>query len=280
MLMYIEREFCKLSTTQLKSINRQQVASSKRKKRSQFTMGQTISDAIKASEEKNEEEGREILETLQTLLRNKVDAVSSKLELEAMEDQRLPIVAVVDRFSKFSVNVKSVDSKYVNEMVDNLFSGKFLGGLKKLVTLALEEFLGNVSAGEQEMKTFQLMFSSNSLLRVDYMMYKYQFESHGVKDKYESGFCYFAQIGVLDLEKVNRQVMLYELTKSVGSKDIKEVTEHLMEIAEFAKKLYEVLRRIPRKQNVGVGQFTHKKQGDDDGNELSGSGTSNKDTDQ
>ena len=242
-------------------------------------MGQPISRAIKDNEKEKKKEVKETLETLQTLLHKTVDAVSSRLELQAKENQDLPIVAVVDKNSEFSVNVKSVLPKDVEKKIDNIFSGKFYDGLKKLVTLALEEFLGNVSAGEQEMNIFTVVFSNNSLLRVDYMMYKYQFESHGVKDKYENGFCYFAQIGVLDMEKVNRQVMLYELTKSVGSQNIKEVTEHLKEIAEFAKKLYEVLR-IPRKQNVGVGQFTHKKQGDDDGNKPSGSGTSNKDTDQ
>ena len=207
-------------------------------------MGQAIFAAIKENEEQNKAETKEKLQTLQRMLSNKVDAMSSKMELEATQDQRLPIVGVVDRTQKYSINVADVPADTINSAVGNMFAGKFLDGLKNLVTAVLNEFLGNTSAGEQETEQFAVVFSNNSLLRVDYMMYKYQFEFKGLKDEVQNGFCYFAQVGVLDLQKVNPQIVLYELTKSVGAENMSEVIQTLSEVSQFATQLYGVIEGL------------------------------------
>ena len=48
-----------------------------------------------------------------------------------------------------------------------------------LVKAALNELLGNASAGEKERRECHVVYANNSILRVDYHLYKYDFSSKG-----------------------------------------------------------------------------------------------------
>lgn len=52
------------------------------------------------------------------------------------------------------------------------------------------------------------------------------------------------QIGVLDLEKVNAQILVYEMTKSIGQDNLKEAAADLDQLAQFAKELYSTIRDL------------------------------------
>ena len=99
----------------------------------------------------------------------------------------------------------------------HLFKGEFLDGLKDVVKAAVNELLGNTAAGE---RGFHVVFAQNGLCRIDYHMYKYVFSSKGLQEKVENALCFVVQMSVLDINKVDPQVVLYELDKTVGKTNL------------------------------------------------------------
>ena len=180
------------------------------------------------------------------------------MENDAIEDKSLPIVAVVDKSTKYSIRVSSATSDDVATAINEVLKGDFLDGLKTIIKVGLDAMLGNVSAGETEKQDFHVVFANNSLLRIDYMCYKYEFSSKGIVTQVKNVFCYYLQVGVLDLEKVNPQILLYELTKAIGESRLPDAAKRLQNLATFAKDLYKVIHDLD-KSAVGSLEVTPSK---------------------
>lgn len=186
------------------------------------------------------------MQMMHKMLVNKIAATSSKMENDAIEDKSLPIVAVVDKSEKYKIKVSDAPSAEINNAIGEVLKGDFLDGLKSLITAGLNTLLGNASAGETERVDFHIVFANNSLLRIDYMMYKYNFSSKGIIDEVKNCFCYYLQVGVLDLEKVNPQILLYELTRAIGESRLPDAAKRLQNLTAFAKDLYKVVNELDK----------------------------------
>ena len=208
-------------------------------------MGQVISAFLAENEHEHEEDTVEQLQILQKLAAAKLEAKAIKLATDAFEDKCLPIVAVVDKVERYAVKAESAPASKVEECIGDIFQGHFLEGLKKAVCTGVSELLGNTSAGEQERSETHVVFANNTLLRVDYYCYKYEFGSHGLRDKFRNAFSYVVQVGVLDNIRVDPQIALYELGKSIGSsEEIRKSSEKLEEDANLLEYLYHVIHRL------------------------------------
>ena len=161
-------------------------------------MGQLVSAFLGEREGVHEAETLESLRILQKLVAAKLEAYAQKMEAEAFEDKSLPIIAVVDKTEKYLVKVENAPAEEIKKTLDDLFEGEFLDGLHNLVSTALNELLGNTSAGEKEKRAFHVVYANSTLLRVDYHMYKYDFSSKGLRDKMQNALCYVVHIAVLD----------------------------------------------------------------------------------
>ena len=153
-------------------------------------MGNAITNAIKEQQDKNDEAVAETLQMMHKMVGNKIAATSSKMENDAIEDKSLPIVAVVDKVEKYKIHVSSAPSSEIDSAIGEVLKGDFLSELKNLISVGLNQMLGNTSAGETEKVDFHIVFANNSLLRIDYMMYRYNFSSKAIVDKVQSVFCY------------------------------------------------------------------------------------------
>ena len=208
------------------------------------TMGQVISNFIEESEKRNEAQVVEPLQLLQKLVSAKLEAQAAKLEAEAFEDKSLPIVATVKKVETYLVKVETAPSEDIKKSMEDIFQGEFLDGFQHLVTAAVNELLGNTLAGEKEFSSFQVVFANNSLLRIDFYIYKYDFSSEGLREKIQNAFCYVVQVGVLDLKKVDPQVVLYELDKSIGTVNIPDAIAKIKEEVKFMEELYKVIDHL------------------------------------
>ena len=204
-------------------------------------MGQVISNFIEESEKRNEAQVVEPLQLLQKLVSAKLEARAAKLEAEAFEDKSLPIVATVKKVETYLVKVETAPSENIKKSMEDIFQGEFLDGFQHLVTAAVNELLGNTLAGEKEFSSFQVVFANNSLLRIDFYIYKYDFSSEGLREKIQNAFCYVVQVGVLDLKKVDPQVVLYELDKSIGTGNIPDAIAKIKEEVKYMEELYNVI---------------------------------------
>lgn len=189
---------------------------------------------------------------VQLTLQNKIAATLAKIESLASGDDRLPIVAVVSQTEKNKVNVSSkAPTGAVDGAVKGVLSGKFLEGLTTMIKGALNTVLGSSFGGEMEKKDFHVVFANNSLVRVDYLIYKYEFSSKGIKKTAKNAFCYYLQVGVLDLEKVSPQVLRYEISRAIEENQIAEVEERLKKMGQFAKDLYTMVPQLEVSQATG-----------------------------
>ena len=204
-------------------------------------MGQVISNFIEESEKRNEAQVVEPLQLLQKLVSAKLEAQAAKLEAEAFEDKSLPIVATVKKVETYLVKVETAPSEDIKKSMEDIFQGEFLDGFQHLVTAAVNELLGNTLAGEKEFSSFQVVFANNSLLRIDFYIYKYDFSSEGLREKIQNAFCYVVQVGVLDLKKVDPQVVLYELDKSIGTVNIPDAIAKIKQEVKYMEQLYNVI---------------------------------------
>lgn len=116
---------------------------------------------------------------------------------------------------------------------------------------ALNTVLGSSFGGEMEKKDFLVVFANNSLVRVDYLIYKYEFCSKGIKKTAKNAFYYYLQVGVLNLEKVSPQVLRYEISRAIEENQIAEVEERLKKMGQFAKDLYTRVPQLEVSQATG-----------------------------
>lgn len=208
-------------------------------------MGQTVGAAISESDKKKEVNVVEQLRSYQRMISAKLEAEREKISKEAFNDTKLPILSLVSTTQDYRLAVKAAPKDPVGEILDSVIGGGYIKGLKGILSLALDQLLGNVSVGESEKKESHVAFANNSLLRIDCYMYKYQFQSDGLISSSKNIFGYYIQVGVLDLIKVNPQIVLYELTSSVGdAKQLEEATKKLTTMASFTKKLYRVVTAL------------------------------------
>ena len=208
-------------------------------------MGQTVGTVISESDKKKEVNVVEQLRSYQRMISAKLEAEREKISKEAFNDTKLPILSLVSTTQDYRLAVTAAPKDRVGEILDSVIGGGYIKGLKGILSLALDQLLGNVSVGESEKKESHVAFANNSLLRIDCYMYKYQFQSDGLISSSKNIFGYYIQVGVLDLIKFNPQIVLYELTSSVGdAKQLEEATKKLTTMASFTNKLYRVVTAL------------------------------------
>ena len=233
-------------------------------------MGQTVGTVISESDKKKEVNVVEQLRSYQRMISAKLEAEREKISKEAFNDTKLPILSLVSTTQDYRLAVTAAPKDRVGEILDSVIGGGYIKGLKGILSLALDQLLGNVSVGESEKKESHVAFANNSLLRIDCYMYKYQFQSDGLISSSKNIFGYYIQVGVLDLIKVNPQIVLYELTSSVGdAKQLEEATKKLTTMASFTKKLYRVVTAL---QSHGDKRPSDEQEEEEDEDEEEGGG--------
>ena len=233
-------------------------------------MGQTVGTVISESDKKKEVNVVEQLRSYQRMISAKLEAEREKISKEAFNDTKLPILSLVSTTQDYRLAVKAAPKDRVGEILDSVIGGGYIKGLNGILSLALDQLLGNVSVGESEKKESHVAFANNSLLRIDCYMYKYQFQSDGLISSSKNIFGYYIQVGVLDLIKVNPQIVLYELTSSVGdAKQLEEATKKLTTMASFTKKLYRVVTAL---QSHGDKRPSDEQEEEEDEDEEEGGG--------
>ena len=207
-------------------------------------MGTSISKKLEEQQKNKDEKAVEELQMLQEMMVNKVAAARAEMREKALKDANVPIVAFVDTSEKYSVDVSNAPDDAITTSIKEMFGGNIIQGLVSLIGVALNQFLGNTQAGASEQNDYHIVFSNNTLMRIDVMFYKNEFSSKGVEDERRNGFCYCTQAAVLDLKKVSPQVLLYELTRTIGHENIPDAVKQLHLMAEFGEELYQVVNEL------------------------------------
>ena len=200
-------------------------------------MGQTSGSYLKSMKQSkigSKDETIEQLGLIQQMLVAKTETVAKKMRDDANEDKRFPVKAVVKTVGKQLIatgDKASVEEIRMN--VREVCRSEFVDGLIKMAWRDVNELLQNTTGNEAERMASQLVISNSSVLRVDYLVYKFAFSSKGLKDKFECAICYVVQLGILNLEKANLEDVKEELAKCITNIEDFKFLRELIVMGDF-----------------------------------------------
>ena len=136
-------------------------------RRSFKSRGTSIPKKIKKRQDDND---AEIAETLQTMHKMIVNKNCCQMDNDDISEKSssLPIAEVVDKVEKYKIKVSSAPSPDIQAAVNEVLKRDFLGGMISLISVGIDQMLGNASARETEKVDFHTVFANKILLRIDY----------------------------------------------------------------------------------------------------------------
>lgn len=191
-------------------------------------MGQTFGSFTKETErsaDRTKDETIEQLQLIQQMLAVKLETETNKMRAAAIEDKHFPVATVVSKIEKHLIAAKKASDEEIERCLNEVFRTRFLGGFVNLASVAVNELLETTSAGEAERMESHIIFANNSVLRVDYYLYKYTFSSKGMRDKFRNAVCYVVQVGVMDLEKADIDQVRQELNKTLTTTNLENLRQ-------------------------------------------------------
>ena len=210
-------------------------------------MGQTISSFTKGtehSENDNKEETIEQLQLIQQMLATKIETETNKMRVAAIEDKRFPVATVVGTSEKHLIATERATVAEIKKCLSEAFRTKFLGGLVKMALTDVNGLLEKTSEGEAETMTSHVVIANNSVLRIDYYLYKYTFCSKDLRDEFKNTVCYAVQLGVLDLEKADLELVIQGLEKTIPNLEYRKQRQNFQQELLHMRDLYREITRL------------------------------------
>ena len=193
-------------------------------------MGQSFSQAVDDAKDKD----KSSLLKAERRMREKLECVKAKLYIGALNDECIPIVCAVDKFydTIFIENAKEEEweKKWKSE-VGNIIARHLRmpeeKADKRLVEL-VTDVLVNLNS-HKEKKTYDeqhihVVYANESFIRFDYHIH---FEIRGDNTR---ALFFYGQVGLIDLEKAELPVLIYELKRATEHQHLKKAAEELKEL--------------------------------------------------
>ena len=190
----------------------------------------------------SQEKGKELIEPLEILVslaESKLRAMEKEIEYEFVNHKKGAEIQIVpdtntDWVSDYRVNIEKDCTKEIAEVIDYFFCGQAKEYLKKIVTLALDDFIGGCEAGESKKKLFFLTVEHDTLIRVDVACWKCRFSNESEVENVENTFCYSFRKSIVDSSTVSKTVLLQQVSQLIGD-DVEPVQEYLNYLEKMAK---------------------------------------------
>ena len=168
------------------------------------------------------------------------------MRVAATEDKQFPVATVVGTLEKHLIATQRATVAEIEKCLS-----EFVDGLIKMALTDVNELLEKTSEGEAETMASHVVFANNSVLRVDYYLYKYTFCSKGLRDKFKNNVSYAVQLGVLDLEKADLELVIQGLEKTIPNLEYRKQRQNFHHELLRMRDFY---REITRLQHVFGGK--------------------------
>jgi len=197
--------------------------------------------SFRAALDENKRQGNvNVIHELYSLERkvcHRLEEQASKLYINALHDECLPIVCAVDKKQKILLNVDSVSKDEVTAKINEVLHGDYLEELTKLLAEKLNSILGTTTAGEEEGLYTHVVFANKSVLRLDLFVYHHRFKRTENLSEYNNILAYFLQVGLVEIIKARPQVLIYELTRATDHAKLNNACEKLKAFAKCKERL-------------------------------------------
>ena len=180
---------------------------------------QAIRDAV--GEEKTS------LLTTERDMREQLERVKAKMYIEALNDECIPIVCVVDKFSIVNhLHIEEATSTSMKKEIGNHIKTHLRmahGADVQLVTMMSDVLKALLSRGtgiyEQQYK--HVIYANKSFIRFDYYFYL-KILADG-----RAALSFYGQVGLMEVAKARVPVLIYELTRAMEHKHLEEAGKEL-----------------------------------------------------
>lgn len=160
-------------------------------------------------------------------MREELERVKAKMYIDALNDECIPIVCVVDKFSIVNhVHVEEATSRSMRRDIGNLIKTHLRmahGADVLLVTMMSDVLTALLSRGtgtyEQQYK--HVIYANKSFIRFDYYFYL-KILADG-----RAALSFYGQVGLMEVAKARVPVLIYELTRAMEHKHLKEAGKEL-----------------------------------------------------
>ena len=84
------------------------------------------------------------------------------------------------------------------------------------VLTTVKTFIGRSEAGDSQLRDYHVFVQDNALVRLDVMLYKYNFSSDNVLRSVNTVNAFLLYKSIINHEEVSRDLMVYEITRFVS----------------------------------------------------------------
>ncbi|KAH7158354.1 hypothetical protein DER46DRAFT_685386 [Fusarium sp. MPI-SDFR-AT-0072] len=223
-------------------------------------MGQAISaarSAIKEADEAANVKAKQDLDVLAKALDSQLNEFEAKIDAKFLnpastEKLEIPGNRALRKVRYSEVKVKDAPSKDISGAVDEFFSignsgvdtkSAVLGGFKKIVHSALNAFMGNTEVGQHKEEKYFIYMQHNAVVRLDVMLWRWNFSGKGFSDKCESAYGYIICTSIVDVAALKTSEFVFLISEYAGD-DESEVVKY----AAKMEKMYDAARRMKLNQ--------------------------------
>ena len=190
-------------------------------------MGQSIEKIrkeAKYNDDIDKREKEERLRVLEKMVKGHLSEEQTRIINGERGDQEIHSGTIVEEFKEVNLVLTSTPSEDLTGAIDSFFEGNFLGGLHKLVNLAIKAVLGNSSLGEYESSSMFIVWSHDALVRIDTYVYRWNFSSQSVIDTVEGALGILMFQRVVDLTKTDPQVLTWAIARQSEALEVDPTT--------------------------------------------------------
>ncbi|KAI1454297.1 hypothetical protein F4805DRAFT_477657 [Annulohypoxylon moriforme] len=218
----------------------------------------TVYAGLSDADEQERQRTRQDLEVLQRAVAHKLDQFDSKitemfLNSESVSRAQVPGLRALRKSRYASVGVKGNSFEDVSKAIDDYLSTSgtqqdIRDGFKKLVFNSLRGILSATSAGEHEEQKFFVYVQHNAVVRLDVMLWRWNFTGKGFSDKYENAFGYIICTSVVDVTTLKTAEFVYLISEYAGDseEEVVKYVKAMEDIYSRSRKLKLSQQRPPR----------------------------------
>ncbi|RMJ12973.1 hypothetical protein CDV36_007367 [Fusarium kuroshium] len=216
-------------------------------------MGQaitTVRDSLKLADEEARTKAEQDLDVLAQLCRSSLDEFEAKVDAKFLNPDTtqkidVPGIRALRKTRYSNVIVKDAPNKSVGDAVDDFLStgtkteDAVKEGFKKVVTSALRPFMERTEVGQHKEEKYFIYVMHNAVIRLDVMLWRWNFASKGFSNIYESSLGYLVCTSVVDVTALKTSEFVFLISEYAGDEE-----EEAVKYTQRMEKIYDAARRM------------------------------------
>lgn len=223
-------------------------------------MGQaitTVRSSIKLADEEARAKAEQDLDVLNQLCSSSLNEFEAKLEAkflnpDATQKVDVPGIRALRKARYHNLIVKDEPNQSIGDAFDDFFSigtgGSKTGdavkeGFKEVVTSALGSFMERTDVGQHKEEKYFIYVMYNAVIRLDVMLWRWNFVGKGFSDKYESALGYLVCTSVVDVGALKTSEFVFLISEYTGDQE-----ENVIKYIQKMQQTYDAARRMKLNQ--------------------------------